>query len=180
MQQENTYLSQFPDIIKQLRQLSNLNNAQILFDSRLENWRKNESIFNEKIIGRNNIFILIHDMEGNIFGGYIKTKINKECEWIKDEEAFIFSLESNGRIMTPKSFPIKKDKSQYAILLFSKDFDYLFQIGFGYDIVVTKQNHSNNFLSGVNETSFEYGKLKYPLCGSKTFIVSRIIAIEMN
>ena len=174
------YIQQFPSVIKQLKEWSELNEVEVLFDSRIHSWEKSTSEFGTKVKGKKNVAIIIEDMDGNIFGGYIVEEIGEQNVWVEDFNAFLFSIESNRRIPQPTKYPIKGDKAKHAFLIFDDDFEYLFQFGYGYDIVVCKQNHSTNFNSGVNETSFGFQKIKNPLCSGKTFVASRIVALEMK
>ena len=173
------YLDQFPETLNHLKEWTGLNDGHVIFDSRLNLWSKEGNEFFDLLKDKSNIIIIINDMNGNIFGGFIKNEIKKQNEWIKDENSFLFTLESNERIERMK-YEILKEKSDNTFIIFGNDFDYLFQFGFGYDIVVTKQDHADNFYSGVNESSFDFKNVKNPLVEHKTFVISRIVAIQMN
>ena len=54
---------------------------------------------------------MIENEDGEIFGCYINSTIDKINYWIKDENTFVFNLESNGRHEGPMKFDIKKEKS---------------------------------------------------------------------
>ena len=174
------YTEQFPEVTKTIAEWSKKEHVEVLFDSQSDDWCKTTSEFGEKILGKKDLFIIVHDLECNIFGGYVSETVAAEDEWVEDKECFLFNLESNGRFKEPMRYPIKAEKSKHAFVLFGKDFDGLFQFGYGYDIIVTKQDHVDNFLSGVNESAFEYQGVKTPLVTSKTIVVSRIVVLNVN
>ena len=174
------YLQQYPNILTQFKEWKSSSDGQIIFDSRAQNWSKSTSEFTTTLKGKKKIFIVINDMDGNIFGGFISKEITNENEWITDDNAFLFTIESNQRIAHPTKYPIKAEKAEHAFIMFGDDFDLLFQFGYGYDIVVCKQDHLQNLNSGVNETSFDFQKIKNPLITGKTFVPMRIVVIEMN
>ncbi|BFU21524.1 predicted protein [Entamoeba histolytica] len=157
----------------------------ILFDSDKDDWNVNTSVFNQRIMNKEHIIIIIEDEEGNKFGGYVNSKIDKVESYINDSQSFLFSLESNGRMKGMKKFDIKQP--QYAFYLHNQSNDYLFAFGgglfglfvFGYnDICVYKEN--NKTQSSCNPWSFEYKGISNALCGKDRFTPKRIIAIEMK
>ena len=174
------YFEQYPTILQTIHEWNTLPEHEIIFDSRLNNWAKYYSEFYTTVKDKKNIFIMIHDMDANVFGGFISQQITQQNQWISDENSYVFIIESNNRFEHPIKYPIKSDKSQHAFIIFGNDFEYLFQFGSGYDIIACKQDHSKNFNSGVNESSFEFNKTKNPLSSSKTFVIARIVVIEMK
>ena len=174
------YFEQYPTILQTIHEWNTLPEHEIIFDSRLNNWAKYYSEFYTTVKDKKNIFIMIHDMDANVFGGLISQQITQQNQWISDENSYVFIIESNNRFEHPIKYPIKSDKSQHAFIIFGNDFEYLFQFGSGYDIIACKQDHSKNFNSGVNESSFEFNKTKNPLSSSKTFVIARIVVIEMK
>ncbi|BFU19283.1 trichohyalin, putative [Entamoeba histolytica] len=163
--------------IKQIEELTEKRISNILFDSDIDNWNKNTSVFDQRIMNKEHIIIIIEDEDGNKFGGYIHSKIESAREWINDSQSFVFSLESKGRIEGMKKFDIKQP--QYAFILHNQSDNYLF--GIGYDIGVFKEN--NKTKSHCNQRSFKYEGIKNALCGNKfpnRFTPKRIIVIEMK
>ncbi|BFU24978.1 predicted protein [Entamoeba histolytica] len=154
--------------------------GNILFDSDNDNWNKDISVFDQRMMNKEHIIIIIEDEEGNKFGGYVDSKINKVDKWIYDSKSFLFSLESNGRMKGMMKFDIKQP--QYAFCLYNQSHDRLFEFGFGYfgfcDIRVYKEN--NKTKSWCYQFSFEYEGIENALCGNHDFTPKRIIAIEMK
>ncbi|BFU19989.1 trichohyalin, putative [Entamoeba histolytica] len=169
--------------IKQLEELTEKRINNILFDSDKDDWKENTSVFDKRIMNKEHIIIIIEDSEGNKFGGYVNSKIDK-CgstfnDFINDSKSFLFSLESNGRIKGMKKFDIKH--TQYAFILFNQSYDRLFAFGLLGDIEVYKEN--NKTKSYCKQSSFEYEGISNALCGKQNpeyFTPKRIIVIEMK
>ena len=75
-------------------------------------------------MNKSKLVFIIEDEEGNIFGEFIKNKINRiwwydDDKWkgqqIGDKNAFVFSLKSNGRFEQPKKFMIKSQQENDVI-----------------------------------------------------------------
>ncbi|BFU22935.1 predicted protein [Entamoeba histolytica] len=169
--------------IHQLEEWTNRKVGNILFDSDIDDWNKNTSVFGERIMNKEHIIIIIEDEEENKFGGYVNSKIDKVDEWINDSQSFVFSLDSNGRMEGMKKFDIKEPG--HAFWLCNQSYDILF--GFGgdgkylKDIVVYKENTKTE--SYCNQRSFEYKGIRNSLCGKEFpehFTPKRIIVIEMK
>ncbi|BFU26226.1 trichohyalin, putative [Entamoeba histolytica] len=125
------------------------------------------------------IIIIIDDLEGNKFGGYVNSKIDKVGEWINDSKSFVFSLESNGRLYEMMKFDNEEPK--YAFKIYNQTDNQLFSFGNGWDIVVYKAN--NKTKSYCEQNSFEYNGIENTLCGKEIperFTPKRIIVIEMK
>ncbi|BFU20573.1 trichohyalin, putative [Entamoeba histolytica] len=164
-------------IIKQIEEWTEKRISNILFDSDIDNWNKNTSVFDQRIINKEHIIIIIEDEEGNKFGGYVNKKIDK-YGWISDSKSFLFSLESNGRIEGMMKFDI--EQSQYAFWLFNQSHNCLFEFGLG-DICVCKENDKTK--SFCKQHSFSYKGITNALCGKQhpnSFTTKRIIVIEMK
>ncbi|BFU24067.1 trichohyalin, putative [Entamoeba histolytica] len=161
--------------IKQLEEWTEKRINNILFDSDKDDWNKNTSVFEERIMNKEHIIIIIEDKKGNKFGGYINSKIDKVNGDINDSKSFVFSLESNGRIEGMKKFDI--EQPEYAFILFNQSDNRLFEFGLG-DIVVFKENIKT--YSYCCQRNFEYEGISNALCGKHSFTPKRIIVIEMK
>ncbi|BFU18625.1 trichohyalin, putative [Entamoeba histolytica] len=162
--------------IKQIEEWTERRINNILFDSDIDDWNKNTSVFEERIMNKEHIIIIIEDEDGNKFGGYVNSKIDKYGD-IYDSKSFVFSLESNGRIEGMMKFDIKQP--QHAFYLNNQSSDFLFI--FGDDIVVHKKNNKTE--SFCYPRSFEYKGISNALCGKlypECFTPKRIIVIEMK
>ncbi|BFU22001.1 predicted protein [Entamoeba histolytica] len=164
----------------QLEEWTNRKVSNILFDSDKDNWNKDTSVFGERIMNKEHIIIIIEDEDGNKFGGYVNSKIDKVGYYIYDSQSFVFSLESKGRIEGMKKFDIKQP--EIAFCLCNQSDNYLFGFGGGCDICVYKENDKT--YSYCNQYSFEYEGISKALCGKEYpnnyFTPKRIIVIEMK
>ncbi|BFU20368.1 predicted protein [Entamoeba histolytica] len=161
----------------QIEEWTNRKVGNILFDSDKDDWNRNTSVFDQRIWNKEHIIIIIEDEEGNKFGGYVNSKIDKVDDWINDSQSFVFSLVSNGRMKGMMKFDIKQP--QYAFYLDNQSSDWLFEFGYGF--MVCKEN--NKILSHCKQNSFEYKGISNALCGKqhpKRFTPKRIIIIEMK
>ncbi|BFU23673.1 trichohyalin, putative [Entamoeba histolytica] len=161
--------------IKQIEEWTNKKVGNVIFDSGIDSWKEDTSVFDKRIMNKEHIIIIIEDSKGNKFGGYVNSKINKVDEWINDSQSFVFSLESNGRIERMMKFDIKEQ--QYAFILYNQSHDCLFGIGFS-DILVYKEDKKTN--SFCLQHSFEYKGISNALCGKEDFTPKRFIVIEME
>ena len=68
--------------------------GETLFDSNVDNWSKDTSVLNERIIGKKQLVFIIEDDRGEIFGYYMNTEvIEKYCERQEtDLKSFHFNL----------------------------------------------------------------------------------------
>ncbi|BFU23146.1 trichohyalin, putative [Entamoeba histolytica] len=165
--------------IKQIEEWTEKRINSILFDSAKDSWNKNTSVFDQRIMNKEHITIIIEDTKGNKFGGYVNSKIDKVGGFINDSQSFVFSLESNGRMKRMKKFDIKQP--QCAFCLFNQSDDILFTFGCGWDIRVCKEN--NKIKSYCIQRSFSYKGISNALCGKEypnRFTPKRIIVIEMK
>ena len=81
----------------------------IIFDSNIDNWSANTSVFDDKIKGKKQLVFLIEDEDNEIFGYYLNTQIvEKYNKWIEtDYKSFEFNLQSkNNRLNKSMKFEI--------------------------------------------------------------------------
>ncbi|BFU26011.1 trichohyalin, putative [Entamoeba histolytica] len=166
--------------IKQIEELTEKRINNILFDSDIDDWNRNTSVFDQRVMNKEHIIIIIEDEDGNKFGGYVNSKIDKVGTWISDSKSFVFSLVSNGRIEGMKKFDI--EHPEYAFCLYNQSHDWLFKFGFLDDIHVCKENDKTK--SSCDQHSFSYEGISNALCGKEYpnnyFTPKRIIVIEMK
>ncbi|BFU18087.1 trichohyalin, putative [Entamoeba histolytica] len=161
--------------IKQIEEWTNRKVGNILFDSDIDDWKVNTSVFGERIKNKEHIIIIIEDEDGNKFGGYVNSKID-EVGWIYDSNSFLFSLKSKGRMEGMMKFDIIQPQS--AFCLFNQSNDCLFAFGYYDDIVVFKENDKTR--SYCKQRSFDYKGIRNALCGKELFTPKRIMVIEMK
>lgn len=137
--------------------------VSMIFDSDVDNWDTGKD-FSNYIIGKSNLLFMINDEQNNRFGGYISSQITKPDTYIKDSQAFIFSLNSNGRLSTPTKFGINSPSS--AFISITNHERYILAFGGGYDLKLDKK--STSYMSNSNPSSYNFGQNNNALYG-KTY-----------
>ena len=175
---------------QQLEEWTNLKISHILFDSEKDNWAKDTSTFNEKIIGKKQLVFVIEDENDEKFGYFFNPQIIElfncgESPQQADKKCFHFNLESNERLSKPMKFEIKNMKKG-GISLFRKNDDVysdLITIG---EIFLSKENWKIDSNCEQHENYFNYHSVKNALCGIKSnsngemkFIPKRFVVIQM-
>ena len=162
----------------------------VIFDSNNDNWYQSTSEFDSTIFGKEKLLFLIEDSNKNVFGCYIKSKIDKYYDMndsygtgIKDRKSFIFSLRNNGRSKEMIKIDMNKESMNIAFTLYKKEHRMLFAIGEGNDICIMKENNKNKCY--CQPKSFNYSKGKENVLTGKigmfnSFQVKRILVIQME
>ena len=161
---------------------------KVIFDSDYSNWSINTSSFDKHVYNKRNLVFMIEDTEGNVFGGFIKSKINSityeenditKREAIDDDKAFVFSLKSNGRLQQPEKYQIQTKECNDVFDLFDDSNEKLFTIGKG-DICVLKKDIGKGW---CKQHSFDYEGKESILIGKEgednTFTVKKIQVWQM-
>jgi uncharacterized ubiquitin-like protein YukD len=134
-----------------------------IFDSDVDNWDSGRD-FSNYIIGKSNLLFMIIDDQNNRFGGYISSQITGADTYITDSQAFIFSLNSNGRLSAPTKFDINSPGS--AFISMTTHDRYIFAFGGGYDLKMDKK--STKYMGNSNPCSYNFGQYTNALYG-KTY-----------
>ncbi|EKE37500.1 hypothetical protein ENU1_195090 [Entamoeba nuttalli P19] len=108
VKQRNKTLETFK-IIKQLEEWIEKRINDILFDSDIDGWNITTSVFDQRLMNKENLIILIKDTEDNLFGGYVHSKIDNNCP-----NSFLFSLKIKGRIKGMKKLKIQNMQFIYS------------------------------------------------------------------
>ena len=170
---------------KQLEEWTELKWDQTVFDSKIDKWSQNRSLFNQKIIGKKQLVFLIENLDGEVFGYYLNTQVNEQYKYSRqetDSKTFHFNLKSNGRFPNPMKFEIK-DLEKGGIKLFQDSDEHLITIG---DIELLKENRKNLSFCSQHEYLFDYHNVQFALCEEKEryysknyFFPTRIRVIQM-
>ena len=167
--------------MKQIDEWTNKKIGQVIFDSDVDDWNQNSSMFDTKILNKQNLIFLIEDTNGNKFGGFVNIKIEKTTTWLTDTGMFVFSMKINGKNEMKKYMKTKNDN--YGFYLVIKGHYELFEFGDGYTIQIHKKSCNNSNGSYVNKTS-SYENLSsvnlFGNSGTTNFTPKRILVIQMN
>ena len=174
--------------IDQLEEWTSLKCSEILFDSNIDDWAHETSVFNDRIVGKKQLTFLIENEDDEIFGYYSNTKLIKLYRRQEtDSKSFHFNLQTkNNRINQSMKFKIKDSKNS-GIWLWKADSDYLIKMG---DIYLFKENMKNESSCLQHENAFNYQGIENALCGKiiqkennklkGCFTPKRIIVIQMK
>ncbi|BFU23362.1 trichohyalin, putative [Entamoeba histolytica] len=146
--------------------------GDVIFDSDIDDWNKNTSTFDQKIINKEHLIIIIEIEEGNKLGGYINERIEKIGSYINDPTSFIFLLNPNEM----KKFSISH--SPHTFYLASQSDDRLFSIGNGLSIY----KGNNKSMSHYAKSSFREDSLPNAVCIKPRltyFTPQRIVVVQM-
>ena len=176
--------------MNQLEDWTELECGRIVFDSNVDNWSENTSIFDEKLFDKKHLLFLIEDITGEKFGYYLNTKFIPKYRRIPvdppvetNEGTFHFNIQSNGRLKRPMKFPIN-DTVEGGYKLFEKTHSTLIKLG---DICLYKENSKSKSYCSQHEDYFIYHGIEKALCGRTSglfgggcFTPKRILVIQMN
>ena len=165
--------------IKLLEEWTSLKCGDIIFDSNKDNWSRNKSVFNERIIGKKQLVFLIEDEENYKFGYYLNTEIQNKFDkrLSTDNKTFEFNLKSNGVLTQPMKFEIIDTSKAYC--LFTQNSSDLIWIG---EIRLHKEEMKRSSYC-YEHGAFDYHNNKTVLCGKITpdrYHPKRILVIQMN
>ena len=124
--------------VEHLEQWTGLKCGEILFDSNIHKMDELSSEFDNKIFGKSKLLFLIEDQEGEKFGYYFNSVIDKYHKRIEtDQNTFEFNIQSkNYRLKEPMKFEIK-DLRRGGMILYEKSHEELIHLG---DIVLKKHD----------------------------------------
>ena len=174
--------------IDQLEEWTSLKCSEVLFDSNIDDWAYETSVFNDRIVGKKQLTFLIENEDDEIFGYYSNTKLIKLYRRQEtDSKSFHFNLQTkNNRINQSMKFKIKDSKNS-GIWLWKANSDYLIKMG---DIYLFKENMKNESSCLQHENAFNYQGIENALCGKiiqkennklkGCFTPKRIIVIQMK
>ena len=131
------------------------------------------------ITEKSQLVFVIEDTEGNKFGYYLATQLEKKFDaWIPtNEHSFTFSLKSNGRLPGPMKF--EQLNKTYGYYNYSTENG---KIAFpGYDIYLGIESKQNLHGTRHNPTITNLHGIENPLTGrAGNFILKRFVVIQMN
>ena len=153
-----------------------------MFNSEIDNWDTNTSVFNERIIGRKQLLFLIEHENGEIFGYYHNTEIIEKYSYLKrqitDDKTFDFNLRSNGRLEKSMKFEIQNCQ-RGSLFLNEKSSDYLITLGNIWLYKQNKKNESHCDRDPMCDLSNYHG-IQDALSGQFKLFPKRILIIQMN
>ena len=166
---------------------NNLNHGQrrnvtkLFFDSDKDNWAVGTCVFGSRVMNRSDLAFVVEDTEGNKFGEYLQSEITGYGTTIRDENAFLFSLTSNGRMNGMMKFEIKKNCVGRAFKMW--DDEDLCSFGFNSSDVFVKKSDRKSESYVKYDRTFDFQGINTGLTSSSTghtnFTPNRIVVIQM-
>ena len=156
--------------------------SNVIFDTNYDDYYQNTSVFDTEMMKKKDVAILIEttiDNEKIVAGMCIFEEINKlytePGTTIFDDNAFIFTFRKDKQL----KFSDKKQMHPFAINLYSKESEVLFQLGM--DVKVSKEL---SILCLQNDQSvFDYGKEENALfgkVGKDIAVADRIVVYQLE
>ena len=127
-----------------------------IFDSNINNWKKDNSQLFQTIQNQSEIIILIETIDKMKFGCYVSSEINDQKRYIEDSNAFIFKFENDNL----EKYSIVENENVLKIC--GESDEDLFVIGKN-DIVIKKYEKKDK--CSFKQTSFDSNKKKNVLIG---------------
>ena len=141
--------------ITQIENFTELEFANVIFDSEYCEWNKNTSTFTKRIKDNENLLFIVEVNEKITIGGFVYEKIEEIDKFIWDRKSFIFTSNEEGFQM----FSIN-EYSKSFILYNSKE-NELFSFG-ERDLKVMKENNSDKTMTE---------QLSYDMEGNKSLLI---------
>ena len=181
-------MKNFGNEIKILEQWTNKCFKEMIFHTDYHDYNIRTSEFDSILLKRSNIAIVIEDVDGNVFGGYLNSEISTTLEFVDnlaigspifDTNAFLFSLRSNSRLKQPMKFNIHPQESPFAFILNVTSDSPLFSFGKGPDIIFNKTKDKPLLI--INQKSFNYNGIPNALTGKEGYgiEVKQMFVIQM-
>ena len=157
-----------PEERKQIEEWTGERLLKVLFDSRQDEWRTTKTL-HERIFNQQKVICVVEDTNGNKFGGYIHTKIDRKgTTWnngIRDEKSFLFSLKTSGKTNQMTKYPIVEREKAFLLNDNEEGMNWMFIFGSGSDIIIFKEQHKSSSQCYQSST-FDYHNTKHPLRGN--------------
>ena len=169
--------------MKKLEKWTNKKCGEVIFDSDKDNWSRNTSVFDDRVMNKSYLTFIVEETSGNKFGYYFNGTVNKYNSCIKSTGCFQFSLKSNGRINGMMKF--EQQGSCGGLCIDDKRSSYLFQMNGG--ICPHKENSKGNSYLYENTYCFDFHGYKNVFLSnsfnnnsSVKFTPKRITVIQMK
>ncbi|KAL7714626.1 TLDc domain-containing protein [Entamoeba marina] len=169
-------IKQLAKSYKYFKEWSQKEKCTIIYDSNVQNKALNQS-FNNKLLNKNNLFIVNFDKNNNVFGVFLKDSI-KTIGITNQHQSFIFSLKTGDVVDRPMMWKLN-DGCYSNIQLFENE-DILYQIGesSGFTIYKVGMNESYCFDLSLGFKGIEDDDLTNS--NYEEYVVERIIVLEMK
>ena len=157
--------------------------CEIIFSTDIHDWSKNTTEFNEMILNRRNILIMVETINDVILGQYIKARTNKTNKLFEDKTSrrgkpskddIEVASKVDGRIEDNESFVFSTFKNKFnkyfmqssesiALTLYEKDSELLMMSGNRDIVLYKKEKYNYSFVQPHKNPNYDYRGEKDPL-----------------
>ena len=169
--------------IYQIETWTNWHFNYILFDSDVDNWKINESVFNKNITGKNKLLFVIETFKGEKFGVYYAHQFSSQyyrpIQLNKESFFFTLNMPNNNKTcqIDNSSKYYGKAKKYNQITLFEEDDERLLHFN---NIIIMKENDiSGNYIKGEREHQIHF-QFKHLQQHNKFIIPKKILVYQMG
>ena len=177
-QEHKNEMGLYENEITKLEEWTGMKLGYQIFDSKVDDYNKSTSTFDDKVKNKKQILILVETKENkDMFGCYIDATIDTIHKYIEDEKAFIFSLTSDD-IDRYSIIPENADK---AIRIDNKRSGVLFTIG-NNEAIVYKGKLPGDIKQPSWNAVYDYRDVQNAIIGTVgdgCFTAKRIQVIQM-
>ncbi|ELP94595.1 hypothetical protein EIN_497550 [Entamoeba invadens IP1] len=143
-----------------IQKWTNLLVEKVIFDSYPSTDKKN-NFLKADIVGKSNLLFVIESVDGEKYGGYVKESIHEQGVYVKDENAFVFTFNTKGRLESPLMFKMKKECADKAFVFCKQKQRSLCVFG-EKDICIGKRKRGSYYCV---QKCFEYNGIENALTG---------------
>ncbi|KAL7719088.1 TLDc domain-containing protein [Entamoeba marina] len=160
------------DSIENLKQWSEMNTHQVIFDSKVDGDGYTNNVLCDRVYGRSKLYFITFDGNGNVFGGYVSVNIDKAYVGIQDNKSFLCSIVRNGQKSNGK-YPIQPNYVNNAFTLCCNNPDAILY-KFGSNFVVYKIGGNAQSICNSNEFSGNQ------FVNNNNYKAQRLIVLQMK
>ena len=167
---------------RKMEKWTNKKCGEVVFDSNIDNWSRNTSVFDTKVMNRSHLIFVIEDTKNNKFGYYFTGTVNKLNDWIKSPNCFIFSLKANNR--SDGMYKFEEKNSCAGIIIGDKSHEWTIHVAWGF-IVFKENGNEKTYLVEAPDYFDYHNRSNAYFCNSsgsiqKYFRTRRLTVIQMQ
>ncbi|ELP88808.1 hypothetical protein EIN_102810 [Entamoeba invadens IP1] len=151
--------------------------TKVVFNSDVDDWSHDTSVFDTKISNKSNLCFLIEDTNNNKFGGVFTGFVKVTNKFVVNDNTFIFSLTRNGKF-EQKKYQVRPKGGAFHLYSKNDQNKKLFAFGYGqindYDICVFKKGVNDNHCH-----QHKFAAKEGDLIDGKTFTPKRIVVYQL-
>ena len=167
--------------MKQLEEWTKKKCSELLFDSTVDNWSYNTSVFDSKLMNKSNLIFIVEDTDNNKFGYYFNgTLTNNGC--FKCSGSFMFTLKANNR--NSGMYKFEQKETSTGLCVSDKSHSWFLHIHAGF-IMYKANSHEKQYIAEWTDHFDFHGMTNVYFANStgtshKYFTPKRITVVQMK